>query len=145
MRYFAYGSNMSRARLEQRVGPTLVLGPARLEGYRHRFSKLGTDGSGKGNIELHLGESVWGVVYELDDRQLARLVDFELGYRQTSLPVPLVGATATRVTSFEAHTIVPGLAPTSAYVEHYVIGMREHGIPDDYRMRILRGITSESS
>lgn len=128
---------MSRARLEQRVGRTTVLGVTRLEGYRHRFSKLGNDGTGKGNIEAHAGEAVWGVVYDLDDRQFARLTQFEFGYGQTSLDVPLRAGELIRVASFEAHAIVPGLTPTAAYLEHYVIGMREHDIPRDYRLRVL--------
>ena len=49
--YFAYGSNMSTPRLVQRVGEVRVLGPARLEGYEHRFSKRGNDGSAKGNVD----------------------------------------------------------------------------------------------
>lgn len=45
--YFAYGSNMSRARLEARVGPCQDRGHAWLDGFDLRFHKRGRDGSGK--------------------------------------------------------------------------------------------------
>jgi gamma-glutamylcyclotransferase len=136
--YFAYGSNMSRSRLETRVGAVRVLGRGQLHTHRHRFSKLGRDGTGKGNVEARSGESVWGVVYELDSHQLARLAGFELGYREESFEIDLHGrGELVRTTSYQALKIVPGLTPTPGYLEHYLVGMREHGIPEDYRELIL--------
>ncbi len=52
---------MCRARLIERVGAVDVVGPAQAPGWRHRFNKLGHDGTGKGNIEPG-DEHVWGVV-----------------------------------------------------------------------------------
>lgn len=136
MLYFAYGSNMSRARLEQRVGEVGVVGRARLDDHRHRFSKLGQDGTGKGNIELAEGNAVWGVVYELDVAQWEVLAPFEIGYRPLALDV---WATRARLSarSFVAERIVIGLQPTVEYVEHYRIGMREHQLPEDYCTAVL--------
>lgn len=141
--YFAYGSNMSRLRLEQRVGLVQVLGRGRLDGHRHRFSKLGRDGTGKGNIEPHEHASVWGVLYELEDGQLARLTEFEFGYRHTLVPVALTAESGRAVgaSSFAALQIVEALEPTAAYIEHYQIGMAEHGIPQDYRQQLLAGLS----
>ncbi|HLT36829.1 MAG TPA: gamma-glutamylcyclotransferase family protein [Enhygromyxa sp.] len=131
MRYFAYGSNMSRARLETRVGPVVDLGRARCPGRRHAFSKLGRDGTGKGNIEVVRGELVWGVVYELESPQLERLIELEFGYRLIELELE------TTVLSFEALEPCPGLAPSREYLEHYVAGIREHQIPDAYLAAVL--------
>lgn len=80
MRYFAYGSNMSRARLEARLGRVADLGRAQCHERRHRFSKLGRDGTGKGNIEAVADARVWGVLYQLDGGQLDRLIEIESGY-----------------------------------------------------------------
>ncbi|HVH97760.1 MAG TPA: gamma-glutamylcyclotransferase family protein [Enhygromyxa sp.] len=137
MRYFAYGSNMSRARLEGRLGRVVDLGRARCAARRHRFSKLGLDGTGKGNIELAEAELVWGVVYELDAAQLERLTGLELGYRRVELEVELEMIGPVRTASFEALLPTQDLAPTREYLEHYVVGMREHGIPDAYLAAVL--------
>ena len=91
---------------------------------------------------------MWGVVYELDAGQLARLAEFERGYGQTTLEVVAVtSGSLVRAVSFEAHRIVSDLQPTAAYVEHYLVGMREHGVPHDYRARVLseyRGLVTVS-
>ena len=139
-RYFAYGSNMSRARLEARVGSVVVLGRGRLEAYRHRFSKHGRDGTAKGNIERAPGAEVWGVIYDLDEGQHETLIHYESGYRQTWLEVRNDHGDLIRITSFEAHRIVSGLCPTAEYLAHYVTGMREHDLPRHYRAEILRGL-----
>lgn len=136
-RYFAYGSNMSRARLELRVGRVGLLGRAKLDAHRHRFSKLGVDGTGKGNVEVHDAASVWGVAYELDDAQLARLTQFEFGYRMCALNIELDAHGTLDALSYQALTVVDGLAPTPAYLEHYLIGMREHELPVRYREQVL--------
>lgn len=135
--YFAYGSNMSQSRLQERVGQVRVLGRARLCAHRHRFSKLGRDGTGKGNIEACAGASVWGVLYELDHAQLAQLDDYELGYRGLELELELDDRRSVLACSYAALKIVPTLTPTRAYLRHYLTGMREHAIPPDYRDEIL--------
>ncbi|MFO7562594.1 MAG: gamma-glutamylcyclotransferase family protein [Enhygromyxa sp.] len=139
MRYFAYGSNMSRARLEARLGRVVDLGRARCPDRRHEFSKLGRDGSGKGNIELARDELVWGVVYEIEPVQLERLIEFEFGYRVVEVEVEVELATPEPepAVTFEALACCPGLAPTREYLEHYVAGIREHRIPDAYLAAVL--------
>lgn len=126
--YFAYGSNMSSPRLVQRVGPVRVLGRARLEGYRHSFSKRGNDGTAKGNVERAVGAAVQGVLYALEPAQLEHLRSFEGGYRQVEFEVLREDGERVRAASFEALALVRGLEPTPAYLEHYSAGMREHGL-----------------
>lgn len=136
--YFAYGSNMSTPRLERRIGCVRVLGRARLDGYRHRFSKHGNDGTAKGNVEPSSGTAVWGVLYALDDDQLARLELFESGYRRVRFEVELDRGERLDAHSFEALAAVRGLVPTDAYLAHYRAGMREHQLPADYQRELLR-------
>ena len=142
--YFAYGSNMSRARLEARVGAVLDHGRATLSDYRHRFSKHGVDGTGKGNIEdvaaLSEAARVWGVLYSLTPGQFEVLAGFETGYRPVQLPMVRTTREHSRVHSFVALEIVEGLRPTAQYLEHYRRGMHEHGIPEDYMAEILAGL-----
>ena len=48
--YFAYGSNLSLARLRERIGIALPLGVAELPDYRLVCDKRGADGSAKANL-----------------------------------------------------------------------------------------------
>lgn len=136
--YFAYGSNMLRARLEERVGPAHSLGPWRLADYRHAFTKLGRDGSGKGNIEPAPGSVVYGVLYRLDSAQLAALAGFEGGYRQMSVTVQhLTDNRSQQARTFIAERPVAPQAPTARYVAYYADGMLEHDLPPEYRRAVL--------
>jgi len=129
--YFAYGSNMHRARLEQRVGTVVVVGAGALAHYRHEFAKLGVDGTAKGTIVAARDEVVHGVLYRLDASQLDQLVELEGGYRRIEVAVG-----GHRAATFEALRLVTGLRPTDEYLEHYFAGMAEHGLPADYVQRI---------
>src|SRR5690606_35721675 len=77
--YFAYGSNMSQARLSARIPSATKLIAAELMGFVLAFNKLGIDGSAKGNL-LRTGDpidSVWGVVYQIDATALPLLDSIE--------------------------------------------------------------------
>ncbi|MCG8425058.1 MAG: gamma-glutamylcyclotransferase [Proteobacteria bacterium] len=152
--YFAYGSNMLRQRLEARVGSVVLIGTARLDGYGHSFSKLGRDGTGKGNILPAPGQVVHGVVYRLTGEQIISLRRFEGGYEQFSLSVilheqgertPQKGLNV-QVESFRAIRPVQPLRPTREYVAYYERGMREHRLPGEYarlihnQARLLWGV-----
>lgn len=134
--YFAYGSNMWRARIEERLGPVTVLGASVLPGYAHSFSKLGRDGTGKGNITEALDSEVHGVLYRLSTLQISWLAVIEGGYRSVELAVRCSGARVPAV-SFQALAPVSAPVPTAAYLACYERGMEEHGLPDHYRARIL--------
>lgn len=129
---------MSRARLQARLGAVEDRGRAVLHDWRHRFSKRGGDGTGKGNIEPVTGSVVHGVLYVLTRSQLDRLVTFEGGYALAELPVHRRGIGELAAT-FVARPPVAPLRPAPFYVAHYVVGMREHGIPSRYAEEILGG------
>lgn len=128
---------MSSSRLAARVGPFRLAGVGRLPDFRHRFNKRGNDGTAKGNVEPATGELVIGVAYELDDAQLAVLDEVELGYRLASLQVCLAGGKEVAALCYRAVVLGEELEPTRAYLEHYVAGAAEHGIPLGYLRAIL--------
>lgn len=137
MVYFAYGSNMSRARLEARVGGVAALGRARVSDYRHAFAKRGRDGTGKGTVIATHGASVYGVLFELSARQLLVLDRFEGGYRRIEIDAAIANGPVRAVT-YEALAIVDELAPSPDYLAHYLAGMAEHALPADYVALIRR-------
>jgi len=49
-KYFAYGSNMLKARLIERAPSALVRGTRYMEGYKIKHNKSSKDGSGKCNL-----------------------------------------------------------------------------------------------
>jgi gamma-glutamylcyclotransferase (GGCT)/AIG2-like uncharacterized protein YtfP len=81
--YFAYGSNMDWAQMQRRCPSAKFVCVARLPNYcfaiaRHsQLRKCGT-----ANIFPETGSEVWGIVYEVSDRDLAILDGFEDGYRR---------------------------------------------------------------
>lgn len=81
--YFAYGSNMHYARLEDRVKSLEKMCVAYLPEYRLRTNKLSKDESGKANIERSQSDSdlVWGVVWSIARSERCELDKAE-GYRE---------------------------------------------------------------
>jgi len=119
----------------------------KLDGYRLRFNKKsGVDQSGKANIVPHMGETVWGVVFELSKEEIERLADFEQGYGQKTVEVNCPGhKEQLSVQTFIADANGADMLPTSAYLHIIMEGAREHGLPDEYCERLANLKTSGSS
>lgn len=137
--YFAYGSNMSRQRLEERTGIVVPHGRALLAGYEHHFSHCGQDGSAKGNIGACLGMQVHGVLYGLKAAQVELLHPYESGYEVIAISVALPGASeAVQAYTYCNPTTHEGLTPLSSYFEHYMRGMLENDFPAHYIARLRK-------
>lgn len=127
--YFAYGSNMSSARLLARVEGARALGAATLPHHSLVFDKPGQDGTAKANLRPLEGAAAHGVLWEIESRALVVLDGFEPGYRRVRLAVD-----APRAVRHEAWTYLhPGtdapIRPSVEYLGHLVAGAREHGLP----------------
>ena len=147
--YFAYGSNMSSARLGERVPDARALGRALLTGFRLAWNKPGRDGSGKANIVLAESHVVWGVLYEFpsvsssvssssssnssSSSSWAVLDGIERDYaRETWTVEGLRGErVAAQVYRWRGEPEAPDLAPQAWYRGHLLDGAREHGLPRD--------------
>ena len=129
--YFAYGSNLSSARLLARVPSARARGAARLDGFALRLDKPGADGSGKANLLATPGALVWGVVYQLDPSDWPALDACEPGYERTAVRVALDGAPLAAQT-YCSPLYGPGLAAFRWYHRHLVDGAREHGLPEEW-------------
>jgi len=81
MLYFAYGSNMEWERMKERCPSARFLCNALLPDYRLTFSRYSKHNEcWTAGIEEALGKEIWGVVYEIDDREIGMLNKAE-GYR----------------------------------------------------------------
>jgi len=130
--YFAYGSNLTSARMLERVPEARVVGTGRLDGHRLLFDKVGRDGSAKANIEPAAESSVWGVVYEVPDARLAELDRVEGGYERFRVNVVTNGDRRLDCETYRSGLRDPSLRPHDWYVALVVDGAREHALPPDW-------------
>ncbi len=134
---FAYGSNMSSARLKARVPSARKLGRGALHQHRLRFHKRGADGSAKANA-FYTGDTadiVHGVLFEIDENELQDLDRAEPGYERSSLNIDVVsgaGPSSADVYRAKPESIVETLLPFDWYLQLVITGAHEHGLPDDY-------------
>lgn len=132
--YFAYGSNMSAARLfDERLRPEGVAAgeriAGRLDGWRLAFNKpvRTPPGAGAGNIVPEPGRSVHGTLNLLPTKGFAILDRYEgvaSGHYERSI-VPVVrgdtGGTVEAIT-YVALKMGEDLRPTRAYLAHLLAG-----------------------
>ncbi len=134
MIYFAYGSNMCTARLRRRVASARPLGRAVLPGWRVGFRKRSVDGSAKCTIEPSSGDTVHGVAFEIDERELAALNATEgPGYEQVTVVVT-IGDRPVDAATYVARPswIDSRLEPYDWYLDLVLAGAVEHGLPTSY-------------
>lgn len=140
--YFAYGSNMSRARMLERVPGAESLGPGRLAGHALRVDKRGADGSAKANLVVDAAEHTWGVLYRLPRAGATTLDGFELGYERIDVVVEADGASR-RAFSYRSQRRIDA-PPRDWYVELMLEGAREHGLPHSWVERLAALCTPPS-
>ncbi len=138
MNYFAYGSNMSLARLSARIPSVRRIGVGSLAGYTLVFHKAGEkDGSAKCDAFFTGDPSheVLGVVYGIDPDEKHRLDIIEgvgYGYENRFVTVRLGDGSLLRAWVYCATSIDTALLPFDWYREHVVRGAIENGLPDRY-------------
>jgi gamma-glutamylcyclotransferase len=136
---FAYGSNLSVARIARRVARVEVVATGTVRGYALRFNKRSSDGSAKANAH-HTGaidDLVWGAVYALDAADKKSLDGFEglgRGYFEAEVDVETSAGAQIQAWLYSANPehVAEGIAPYVWYHRFCLEGAREHGFPDFY-------------
>lgn len=136
MLYFAYGSNLLRRRIEERLGPCRLHGIGWLSGYQLRFHKVSADGSGKCNVYRtdKMTDRVHGALFDLSSTQKAKLDEFE-GPGYDSVPITVhsdFGAHESETYIAKPASIDPTLIPFDWYKAFVVEGGEEAGLPAKY-------------
>ena len=151
MLYFAYGSNLDPEQMRSRCPGSRPAGLAVLHDHRLTFPLFSArwNGGAAGVAHAH-GESVWGMVYELTDADLAALDGFEGWkgpgdhhnlYDRDLITVELVrpddGSVPRRVraTTYFARPLKPA-PPSRRYLDTILRGARHHRLPADYIERL---------
>lgn len=128
-RYFAYGSNLSSARLRERVPSARVVGVATLADHRLTLGKAGRDGTGKATLVAAPGALCWGVVYAIESVEWALLDACEPGYSRVHRRVTLLTREALGVQTYLAPETAPDPVATPRYKRFILDGAREHRLP----------------
>jgi len=137
---FSYGSNMSLARLQDRVPSARFVAVAILPAHRLRFHKVSRDNSGKCDAEEteNPNDRVYGVVYEIANDEkpdLDRKEGLGSGYDEKEVEVITDQGNLTSLMYF-ATRINSALKPYRWYKEHVLVGAREYGLPPEYIAQI---------
>jgi gamma-glutamylcyclotransferase len=137
MKYFAYGSNMSLLRLQQRVPSAIKLEIVTLKNHQLRFNMCGIDGSGKcDSFETNDHEDlVIGVLFEIDENEKPVLDQAEslgIGYMEKFVFVENDLGEIFEALIYCAIKIDASLKPYSWYLNHVIIGAKETKLPTDY-------------
>ena len=151
MLYFAYGSNLEPQQMRQRCPGHTVVGLAELRDHKLGYPLTSHDwGGGVVSLSVAHGDSVWGVVYELTEADLATLDRYEhfvaAGdqhnlYDRETVSVQLVRADdgsfprRLRAWTYLARSANPS-PPSRRYLDTILAGARHHKLPDDYVARL---------
>ncbi|SMD15116.1 gamma-glutamylcyclotransferase family protein [Rhizobium sp. RU36D] len=144
--YFAYGSNMSTARLRERMPRCEPIGIATLPGHTLRFHKRSIDGSGKCNaFKSGYEDSVLGVLFSFDPAERNKLDKAEgvgSGYVHATVTVINEKGDRRKVLTYLATTdyIDDTLKPYDWYKDFVVAGAKEHNLPADYVGKYIESV-----
>jgi gamma-glutamylcyclotransferase (GGCT)/AIG2-like uncharacterized protein YtfP len=147
MLYFAYGSNLDPVQMTSRCPSHKIVGLAELKDHRLVFPLYSQRwGGGVASVHPAHGASVWGMLYDLDDADLATLDGFE-GFRSAgdqhniydrdARVVELARADddsfprRVRAAIYVARPANPS-RPSPRYLDAIVRGARHHRLPDEY-------------
>lgn len=142
--YFAYGSNLSKGRKQERTGLIRCEIRAKLRDYRLAFNKKATGGGVYANIVAENGCSVWGVIYLCNSHAMAELDRREgvMGghYERIPITVELEGGEIRSAETYVAGStyIVSEGEPTETYLKYILDGAIEHELPAEYIAAIRR-------
>ncbi len=136
---FAYGSNLSTARITDRVGAVDVVGVGLLQGHALRFHKRSRDGSAKADAHrTGLSEDrVYGVVYALSSAAKQKLDEYEgvgTQYLEAEIAIELIAGRRITAVVYRARSDKIGAPgpPYDWYRRHVLAGAQEHGLPGLY-------------
>jgi len=148
MNYFAYGSNLALARLQQRVPSAQFLGRFSLNEHQLRFHMQSQDGSGKCDAYFTQNPEhfVIGAVFKIKPTEKPSLDKAEslgVGYSQKQVNVTNRYGQELQAFTYNALTISGGIKPYSWYLNHVIIGAEEIEAPLDYLKQLREVATVE--
>jgi type I restriction enzyme, S subunit len=132
--YFAYGSNMKIDRITatERAPSARKLCRAKLLDKKLVFNKISTDGSGKGNIIDFPSNLVWGVLFEINEREIQNLDRAEKGYDKQDITVIDESGNPVDAFTYISSRTNDDLKPYDWYLQLIIKGADENDLPKEY-------------
>lgn len=161
---FQYGSNMSVARLngeDRLAGDAHPIGVVRtVEPFDLMFTvwSKNSDCAAADLVPRKTGRSIYGVLYKVPDFLLSRetakqrnrksldAIEGE-GTNYVRVMINLIaddGSTVSAITYLAKERRI-GLKTSVAYVQHILLGLKQHGIPEEYCQYVRSRITENNS
>ena len=142
MLYFAYGSNMSIKRFQQRVTTAKLIGQYKLLEHQLKFHKIGKDNSAKCDAYFtgNKKDQVLGVVFNFERQEKSQLdiaEDLGIGYQEKNVKLVNQQGSVLEAYTYYAIKIQFDLKPFSWYKEHVIYGAKEANLPNDYLNYII--------
>lgn len=140
--YFAYGSNLDADQLRERCPSSNSRCAARLRNHRLDFTYYSTRWTGgAADVLPHSGDDVWGVVYELAERDLVRLDRYESGYERVTLSVEGPDGEHYAVITYMVRE-KRNFPPSDMYLDKILDWAERWNLPPDYLARLRQTRTS---
>ncbi len=140
MLYYAYGSNMERVWFKKRCPGAKFMSPAKLWDYDITFVRGSPMwGGGTADLKPAPGRVVEGVLWKIGEQDLKVLDEHE------GVPSEYIRKTVTvetkdgqRLQAYAYFATQPGgyRAPSKRYMRLLIQGAEEHGLSDEYVMRL---------
>ena len=140
MLYFAFGSNMERVWFKRLCPGAKFVSAAKLRDYDITFSQSSTMwGGGAADLKPTSGRVVEGVLWEIGEQDLKALDQYEgvpNDYIRKTVMVELKDGKSCE--AFVYIVVRPGgyRPPSKRYIRLLVQGAEEHGLSDEYVMRL---------
>ena len=137
LNYFAYGSNMSIARLHGRTPSAVLQGCCRLNRHDLRFHKRGHDGSSKADAYFTGDDHdvIHGALFTIERSEKPNLDAAEglgNGYELKQVMVIDGAGFTIPALTYVATQFDVQLKPYSWYLNHVLVGALELGLPEHY-------------
>jgi gamma-glutamylcyclotransferase (GGCT)/AIG2-like uncharacterized protein YtfP len=132
--FFAYGARMNPETMGNDTPGAVMIGPARLDGYRLVFNVHSRSwGGGAANAVPAIGGHLWGILWEIGEAEMKALDSFrgdehmqQVFEVEVQAPEGPVKATTFAVDSPERF-----VAPTDRYVTMLRAVAQQQGLPED--------------
>jgi cation transport regulator ChaC len=103
-----------------------------LKDRRISFNKRSNDGSGKANLLERPGDVTWGVLYEIDFKDLKMLDRVEAGYERVTVQVWKLDGNVVEAVTYVSANLTDDPRAHEWYKGLVLSGAREHNLPQDY-------------
>ncbi len=127
---FTYGPETLQGRMYDRIGPSKCLGSAILQDFELVFDKpnIKNKAEGLANMRPAKGQSIFGLLFDLDPKQIDLYDGFYGGYGQKKVSVVPEGTETSRpAIAWMGRRTGKGLLPSFAGRGYTIDGMEENG------------------